>query len=187
VDNRRRAASLAVAATIVTGLPGGPPLGAIAAPDDAQAFGLTLERRPVAVFPLRARPDYGDGLGAGRAHEGVDLFAPAGTAEVAISDGVVLEAAAGDNGGRGNYVSVYDPAADRTYSYFHMLRPPLITRGERVRAGQKLGELGCSGSCWGDHLHFELRRGRDPYGPVLDPLPLLKRLSRGAAQASPAA
>jgi murein DD-endopeptidase MepM/ murein hydrolase activator NlpD len=184
VGSRSRAALLA--ATILAALGGGSPLAPFTGPAEARAFGLNLEMRPVGAFPLRARPEYGDGLGAGRAHEGVDLFAPAGTAEVAISDGVVLEAAAGDNGGRGNYVSVYDPAADRTYSYFHMLRPPLVTQGERVRAGQKLGELGCSGSCWGDHLHFELRRGRDPYGPVLDPLPLLKRLSRGAA-ASPAA
>ena len=178
MGHRSRAATAAVA-TILAALGGGSPLGSLAAPSEARAFGLKLELGPVAVFPLRARPDYGDGLGAGRAHQGVDLFAPAGTAEVAITDAVVLEAAAGDNGGRGNYVSIYDPAAGRTYSYFHMLGPPLVAPGERVRAGQKLGELGCSGSCWGDHLHFELRRGRDPYGPVLDPLPLLKRLSRG--------
>jgi murein DD-endopeptidase MepM/ murein hydrolase activator NlpD len=169
---------MAAAATILAALAGGSPLGSLAAPSEARAFGLKLELGPVAVFPLRARANFGEGLGAGRDHEGVDLFAPAGTAEVAISNGVVLEAAAGDNGGRGNYVSVYDPAADRTYSYFHMLGPPLVAAGERVRAGQKLGQLGCTGSCWGDHLHFELRRGRDPYGPVLDPLPLLERLAR---------
>jgi murein DD-endopeptidase MepM/ murein hydrolase activator NlpD len=175
---RRRRAALVAATTTLAALAGGPPLGAIAAPDDAQAFGLTLERRPVAAFPLRARPGYGDGLGAGRDHEGVDLFAPAGTPEVAVRDGIVLEAAGGDNGGRGNYVSLYDPGADRTYNYFHMLAPPSVAPGERVRAGRELGELGCSGSCWGNHLHFEMRRGRDPYGPVLDPLPLLERLER---------
>jgi murein DD-endopeptidase MepM/ murein hydrolase activator NlpD len=177
VEHRSRAAT-AAAATILAALAGGSPLGSLATPSEARAFGLKLEPDPVAAFPLLADADFGDGLGAGRDHEGVDLFAPAGTAEVALSDGIVLEAAAGDNGGRGNYVSIYDPAADRTYNYFHMLAAPLVAAGERVRAGQKLGELGCSGSCWGDHLHFELRHGRDPYGPVLDPMPLLERLAR---------
>jgi murein DD-endopeptidase MepM/ murein hydrolase activator NlpD len=171
--------ALLLAATAVIGtLAAGPPLGTVAGPAEAQAFGLRLDPEPVAVFPLRAAPEYGDGLGAGRGHEGVDLFAPAGTPEVAVADGVVLEAAAGDNGGRGNYVSLYDPAAGRTYNYLHMLERPLVSPGEHVDAGQKLGELGCSGSCWGDHLHFELRAGRDPYGPVLDPLPFLQRLAQ---------
>lgn len=129
---------------------------------------------PRHVFPMRAVPEYGDGLDAGRGHEGQDLFAPAGTALVAVADAVVV--ASGSDGGRGNYVSIYEAPADRTYSYFHMLGPALVSQGERVRAGQKLGELGCSGSCWGDHLHFEIRSGRDPWGPVNDPGPVLSRL-----------
>jgi murein DD-endopeptidase MepM/ murein hydrolase activator NlpD len=130
---------------------------------------------PPHAFPMRARPEYGDGLGAGRGHEGQDMFAPVGTALVSVSRAVVLET--GSDGGRGNYVSIYDPAADRTYNYFHMLSPALVRTGDRVAAGQKLGELGCSGSCWGNHLHFEVRVGRDPYGQVLDPMPTLRRLS----------
>ena len=179
---RSRSRAALLAAATLTALAGGSSLGGLAAPREAQAFGLPISQhqRPALSFPLSAAPDYGDGLGADRGHEGVDLFAPAGTAELAVSDAIVIEAAAGDNGGRGNYVSIYDPAADRTYSYFHMLAPPLVRAGERVRAGEKLGELGCSGSCWGDHLHFEVRQGRDAYGPVLDPLPLLERLTRTA-------
>jgi murein DD-endopeptidase MepM/ murein hydrolase activator NlpD len=163
-------------------LAGAPALGGFG-PGEARAFGVDLERAPASTFPLRAEPEYGDGLGAGRGHEGVDMFAPAGTAEVAVADGVVLEAAGGYNGGRGNYVSIYDPARDRTYNYFHMLAAPLVAPGQRVRAGRKLGELGCSGSCWGEHLHFELRSGRDPYGPALDPLPFLESLGRAGRPA----
>jgi murein DD-endopeptidase MepM/ murein hydrolase activator NlpD len=83
----------------------------------------------------------------------------------------------GSDGGAGNYVSIYDPAAKRTYNYLHMLAPALVDGGERVRAGQKLGELGCTGSCWGNHLHFEVRVGRGTWGAVLDPMPTLRRLS----------
>jgi len=126
---------------------------------------------------MRARPEYGDGLDAGRGHEGQDMFAPAGTPLVAIANATVTES--GSDGGRGNYVSIYDPAAKRTYNYFHMLGPALVRGGERVRTGQKLGELGCTGSCWGNHLHFEVRVGHDPYGPVLDPMPTLRRLRAG--------
>jgi murein DD-endopeptidase MepM/ murein hydrolase activator NlpD len=132
---------------------------------------------PRRVFPMRARPEYGDGLGAGRGHEGQDMFAAPGTALVAVTDAVVIES--GSDGGRGNYISIYDPSAKRTYNYFHMLGPALARDGQRVRTGEKLGELGCSGSCWGDHLHFEVRVGRDPYGSVLDPLPMLRRLRAG--------
>jgi murein DD-endopeptidase MepM/ murein hydrolase activator NlpD len=43
--------------------------------------------------------------------------------------------------------------------------------------GERVGAVGCTGSCWGDHLHFELRRGRGTTAAPIDPLPLLKRLA----------
>ncbi|HEY8640856.1 MAG TPA: M23 family metallopeptidase, partial [Solirubrobacterales bacterium] len=48
--------------------------------------------------------------------------------------------------------------------------------GQHLQAGQRVGRVGCTGSCWGDHLHFEMRAGRDPYGPVLNPTPFLHQL-----------
>jgi murein DD-endopeptidase MepM/ murein hydrolase activator NlpD len=53
----------------------------------------------------------------------------------------------------------------------------MVSAGEHVTAGQQLGKLGCTGSCWGDHLHFEERAGRGTWGPVLDPRPLLDQLA----------
>jgi murein DD-endopeptidase MepM/ murein hydrolase activator NlpD len=132
---------------------------------------------PQHVFPMRAQPEFGDGLDAGRGHEGQDLFAPAGTTLVAVTDAVVVES--GSDGGRGNFISIYDDSVDRTYSYFHMLSSALASAGDRVEAGQKVGEVGCTGSCWGDHLHFEVRSGKDPWGPVIDPVPVLNRLRAG--------
>jgi murein DD-endopeptidase MepM/ murein hydrolase activator NlpD len=174
----KRARLLAAAALLAGTLAGALPLHASAetAPVPATSAADAAAAGPERVFPLLAAPRYGDGLGASRGHEGQDLFAPAGTPEVAVSDAVVLEAAAGYNGGRGNYVSIYDPAANRTYNYFHMIAAPLVAPGQHVTRGEELGQLGCSGSCWGDHLHFELRAGRDPYGPVLDPAPFLHSL-----------
>jgi murein DD-endopeptidase MepM/ murein hydrolase activator NlpD len=127
--------------------------------------------------PIVGEPDYGtaeNGFGAARSghvHEGQDMFAPAGTAEVAATDGVIAEV--GSDGGQGNYVYLYDPERDRTYVYMHMIEPAAVKAGDRVEAGEKLGGVGCTGSCWGDHLHFEVRGGRGITGVAQDPMPLL--------------
>ena len=137
--------------------------------------------RPTVVFPVRGRVDWGEldaRFGAwrgGHVHEGQDVFAPAGTPLFAIRDGRVVER--GDDGGRGNYVAMWSRAERRTFVYLHMLHPSRVRVGERVRAGQRVGAVGCTGSCWGDHLHLEVRFGRGTTGRALDPLPLLRRLA----------
>lgn len=136
-----------------------------------------LPAPPAGPFlPLAIAPHYGQGIGAGRDHPGQDLFAPLGAPELAVSPAVVLDTGTGYSGGRGNYVSIYDRKANRTYNYFHMEVKPMVHPGQHVEAGQQVGELGCSGSCDGRHLHFEMRSGRDEYGPVLDPAPFLHTL-----------
>jgi murein DD-endopeptidase MepM/ murein hydrolase activator NlpD len=157
---------------------------AVAQPGERIGIAVLRPEPGSAAFPVRGAVSYGQGeahYGAdrgGRMHEGQDLFAPAGTPLVAVRDVQVLEA--GDGGGRGNYVALFSPAASETYVYMHMLEPASVKPGQRVRAGQRVGRLGCTGSCWGDHLHFELRAGRGPQAPPRDPNPLLHWLS-GAA------
>jgi len=137
--------------------------------------------RPTAVFPMRANPDWGEGdarFGAyrgGHMHEGQDVFAPAGTPLLAVRDGRVVET--GDDGGRGNYVAIWSAEVDHTFVYLHMLRPSPFEPGDRVKMGERIGAVGCTGSCWGDHLHFEIRAGRGPEGEPRDPLPVLQRLA----------
>jgi murein DD-endopeptidase MepM/ murein hydrolase activator NlpD len=111
---------------------------------------------------------------SGHMHEGQDVFAPTGTPLVAVAEGEVVET--GTDSGRGNYVSIHDPREDRTYNYFHLQEPASVKQGEAVRAGQRIGAVGCSGSCYGEHIHFEVRRGADPYGPAEDPMPFLEKL-----------
>lgn len=141
---------------------------------------------PAAVFPVRGPVDWGEQdarFGAwrgGHVHDGQDVFAPAGTPLVAIRAGRVVET--GDDGGRGNYVAMWNRAARRTFVYLHMLHPSRVRVGERVRVGRRVGAVGCTGSCWGDHLHLEVRRGRGTTGTALDPLPLLRRLAARRAR-----
>lgn len=142
--------------------------------------------RPAAVFPVRGPVRWGEQdarFGAsrgGHVHEGQDVFALAGTPLVALRNGRVVKT--GDDGGRGNYVAIWSRAARRTFVYLHMLHPSRVRPGRRVRAGQRVGAVGCTGSCWGDHLHLEVRRGRGTTGAPLDPLPLLRRLAARRAR-----
>jgi murein DD-endopeptidase MepM/ murein hydrolase activator NlpD len=132
-------------------------------------------------FPVRGTIDFGAydarfGAWRGsRRHEGQDVFADAGTPLVAIRDGSVVET--GDDGGRGNYVAIWSPEVDRTFVYLHMRAPTPHAVGDSVQGGDRVGAVGCTGSCWGDHLHLEMRVGRGTTGTPLDPLPLLRRLS----------
>ncbi len=124
------------------------------------------ERREAAgpFLPIVGSIDFGtaeNAFGAsrtGHVHAGQDMFASPGTPEVAVTDAVVAET--GSDGGQGNYVYLYDRKRDRTYVYMHMIEPAKVGSGETVHAGQVLGGVGCTGSCWGDHLHFEVRDGR---------------------------
>jgi murein DD-endopeptidase MepM/ murein hydrolase activator NlpD len=134
------------------------------------------------VFPMTGEPDFGtaeNGFGAarsGHSHSGQDIFAPSGTPLVAVTDAVVAEA--GTDGGQGNYVHLYEERENVTYIYMHMVAPPKVKTGDEVEAGDALGGVGCTGSCWGDHLHFEVREGRGWGGTPQDPMPLLEQALR---------
>lgn len=135
-------------------------------------------RNPGPFVPVVGKIDYGtseNAFGAaryGHVHSGHDMFAPSGTPLVAVTEGVVVDA--GSDGGQGNYVHLYDPESDRTYIYMHMVAPARHSTGDEVEAGEELGGVGCTGSCSGDHLHFEIREGKGMAGEALDPLPELK-------------
>jgi murein DD-endopeptidase MepM/ murein hydrolase activator NlpD len=139
---------------------------------------------PETWFPIRGTIEFGEydarfGAWRGsRRHEGQDVFADAGTPLVAIRDGSIVET--GDDGGRGNYVAIWSPVVDRTFVYLHMQEPTPHTVGDWVQGGDRVGAVGCTGSCWGDHLHLEMRAGRGTTGRPLDPLPLLSRLAHRA-------
>ncbi len=115
----------------------------------------------------------------GRAHQGQDIFAAAGTPLVAASEAEVIEAGGGHGDGRGNHVALYDERRDRTYVYFHMSAAPRLEMGETVVAGRRVGSVGCTGSCSGDHLHLEIRRGEGTDGEAVDPLEVMRGWPRG--------
>jgi murein DD-endopeptidase MepM/ murein hydrolase activator NlpD len=98
----------------------------------------------------------------GRLHAGIDIASPAGTAIRAAADGKVV--LAGPTGGYGNYVCVQHTTRLNT-CYAHLSRY-LTENGATVAQGQPIGLVGCTGSCFGDHLHFETWVDGQPTDPL---------------------
>ncbi len=113
------------------------------------------------VKPVKGTQTSGFGMRWGRMHEGVDISAPTGTAIRAAACGVI--SFKGQQSGYGNIICIKHTSRFST-CYAHMSRFAGISG--RVRAGQVIGYVGCTGSCTGPHLHFETRVGGQARNPA---------------------
>lgn len=101
-------------------------------------------------------------------HLGVDFELPEGTPIFAAANGKVVRF--GRNHAAGNYVVLLHEGGSES-SYNHMKRiDSRIRRGLSFKAGEKLGEVGCTGYCTKAHLHFAVRKK----GRMVDPLKFLR-------------
>jgi hypothetical protein len=104
-------------------------------------------------------------------HPGVDLGVPPGTPVHAAADGQVT--IAGHVSGYGNYICI-EHAARLSTCYGHLSRFAAgIHVGAFVHRGDVIALSGCTGLCFGPHLHFEVRLGPGLPAPVVDPLEYL--------------
>jgi murein DD-endopeptidase MepM/ murein hydrolase activator NlpD len=125
-------------------------------------------------FPVRGPHSYGDGLGAGRGHQGVDIFAKCGTPLVVAHSGVVK--ANTYHGAAGHYVVIDGAGVKQDHVYMHLTKKSPLTKGMQVTTGQPLGFVGETGNASGCHLHFEIWGGAGWYtgGKPIDPVPIVK-------------
>jgi murein DD-endopeptidase MepM/ murein hydrolase activator NlpD len=153
------ALAMLVLAPAATAVPDGP----IGAYLDHQAGVLVLAAPAVGTLT--------DGYGQrwGRTHAGLDIGILRDLKVTAAAEGTVT--ATGYLRGYEGYgnVVIVDLGGDRENLYAHLARVD-VARGQRVSGGQVLGLAGCTGSCTGTHLHFELRLG----GVAVDPAPYLR-------------
>ncbi len=107
-------------------------------------------------------------------HKGIDIQASYGTPIYAAANGVVVSAVFdnGWNGGRGNYVTIQHDDGGLSTNYYHMSYMYAYA-GQRVTAGDLIGEVGMTGRAYGNHLHFEVRIGGDGTGTWLNPIDYL--------------
>ena len=133
------------------------------------------------VFPIRGEHTYGTDInrfGGGRGHKGQDVLAECGTPLVAALSGTVSYATFQDRAGNYAVITAEDGTSQ---AYMHMRAPALVSKGDRVQAGQQIGEVGNTGRSSGCHLHFEFWTAPGWYegGKAIDPLPFLRGLDRG--------
>ena len=105
-------------------------------------------------FPIAAKHRFGDGFGAGRDHQGQDVFARCGTKMRAARGGRVQVSDV--HPAAGNYVVIDGKGTGADHLYAHMLKPSPLAERTRVRTGQVVGFVGQSGNASGCHLHFEV-------------------------------
>lgn len=85
-------------------------------------------------------------------HTGLDLAIDLGTTIVATHDGVITEA--GTIGGYGNCIRI--ESGDLATLYGHCSEIS-VKKGDFVKQGEKIGEVGMTGNATGPHVHFEIR------------------------------
>ena len=109
-------------------------------------------------YGMRKDPVYGTTA----FHAGLDFAAPQGTPVYATADGIVR--AAGRAGGYGNKIDI-DHGFNYLTRYGHLSKIDVVA-GQRVKRGDKIGEVGSTGKSTGSHLHYEVRYKDEPQNPV---------------------
>jgi murein DD-endopeptidase MepM/ murein hydrolase activator NlpD len=89
-------------------------------------------------------------------HPGIDIGVPSGTPiRAAAAGSVALTQGAGSSGGYGNFTCIQHTGSMST-CYAHQSSIG-VSVGQHVSQGQVIGISGCTGRCFGPHLHFEVR------------------------------
>lgn len=118
---------------------------------------------PFESYKYRLTSRYGQRVLNGKSefHGGVDLVGVGSTAVCSVCDGTVVNSRIITDKSNatwqwGNYVAVQ--AKDGAVIYYCHLASRAVKKGEKVKAGQRIGIMGNTGYSFGAHLHFEVRR-----------------------------
>jgi len=98
----------------------------------------------------------------GQRHDGIDIGAPSGTAIWAAADGVVVFA--GEQPGYGLLV-ILDHEGDLATIYAHNAAN-LVVKGDRVKQGDPVAQVGQTGGAAAPAVHFEIRQATTAVNPL---------------------
>lgn len=103
-----------------------------------------------------------------QAHLGIDFELPVGDPVFAPRNGMVVRY--GHNRAAGNYiVLLHSNGMETSYNHLNHIERR-IRQGLRLKAGEKIGEVGCTGYCTRPHLHFAVKKK----GRMVDPVKYIK-------------
>jgi murein DD-endopeptidase MepM/ murein hydrolase activator NlpD len=114
------------------------------------------------IWPVNGPVTSPFGMRWGRMHEGIDIGVGYGTPIHAAAAGRVVYA--GWMSGYGNLVAI-DHGRGISTAYGHQ-SSIAVSVGQTVAQGQTIGYVGCTGHCFGPHLHFEVRINGTPVDPL---------------------
>jgi peptidoglycan DL-endopeptidase CwlO len=114
------------------------------------------------IWPLNGGVTSPFGERWGRLHAGIDINGYTGQPIAAAKSGVPIYMGSGMSG-YGNVV-ILDHGAGLATLYAHM--SSFAETSGSVEQGDIIGYVGCTGSCYGDHLHFEVHLGGNPVDPM---------------------
>lgn len=151
------------------------------APPPSSFVGTVKLIIPVAgVKPEQLLDTFSDARSEGRAHDAIDIPAPAGTPVVAASDGEIGRLLQSERGG----TTIYQLTPDKklVFYYAHLQRyADGLYPGKFVRQGEVIGYVGDTGNAGAGnyHLHFSIGTLADPKryweGTNFNPYPLLRQ------------
>ena len=133
----------------------------------------------IEALPMRGpcwySDDWGDPRGAGRRHEGTDLFAARRSYVYAVVDGILTRRSwdqPGQRSGNAWWLTAVD-GSGAYYFYAHLADfAPGLAVGSRVEAGEIIGFMGNTGNSAFPHLHFEIHPNG---GGAVNPYPVLRQ------------
>jgi murein DD-endopeptidase MepM/ murein hydrolase activator NlpD len=96
-------------------------------------------------------------------HAGIDFSAPKGTHIFATGDGVVVRTKKSRRG-YGNTIEIDHGYGYHTF-YAHTSKF-LVKKGDKVKRGQVIGEVGNTGKSTAPHLHYEVRKNKRAINPI---------------------
>ncbi|HVE73314.1 MAG TPA: M23 family metallopeptidase [Thermoanaerobaculia bacterium] len=134
--------------------------------------GLTLQMPVVGIQAYDLSNSWGAARDGGRRkHKGIDIFAPKGTAIVAVADGIISYLGDQPKGGLCLWLAT---EAGTSFYYAHLDRWAAgIYEGMEVRSGDLLGYVGNTGNAktTPPHLHF----GVNDNDEMVNPYPILAK------------
>lgn len=99
----------------------------------------------------------------GRMHNGIDIASPKGTPIYAAENGKVIYSAW--EKGYGKVIKIqHKNSVETIYGHCSKL---IKTKGQNVKRGEKIAEIGSTGRSTGPHVHFEVRKNNKPVNPLI--------------------